>query len=61
MATKKGSTGKSSNRLGGSAGSMETSLAAKRRYAEKMRKEEEYWASLAGPVTISYAKDKVSQ
>ena len=62
MGRKKGSKiavtkGKS---IGGSMGGMEYTKGNRRRHKEKMEAEEAYWASLAGPVTVSYTKDKVS-
>lgn len=45
-ATSTGSTG------GSMGGSLEYTRGAKKRYAEKLRKEEEYYASMCGPVTV---------
>ena len=49
MASKKG--GKI---IGGSTAGIEYTNGYKKRLKEKMEKEEEYWASLNGPVTITY-------
>jgi hypothetical protein len=37
---------------GTSMGGMEYTKGAKARHAKKLRSEEDYWASLAGPVTV---------
>ena len=39
---------------GTSMGGMEYTKGAKARHAKKLRSEEEYWASLAGPVTVRH-------
>lgn len=54
MGAKKGSKkATSTGSMGGSmSGSMEYTRGAKRRYAEKLRKEEERYNSLCGPVIV---------
>mgnify|MGYP006284346383 CR=1 FL=1 len=59
MGSKKGS-GKatSSGKMGGSSGGMQYTKGYLKRKKLKMQKEEEYWASMNGPVTISYKEPK---
>jgi tRNA U34 2-thiouridine synthase MnmA/TrmU len=49
MASKKGG-----KHIGGPTGSMQYTIGYKKRLKEKMEKEEEYWASLCGPGTVTY-------
>lgn len=60
MGAKKGSKKATSyGSMGGSmSGSMEYTKGNRKRLAEKMKAEEDYWASLAGPVTVRYAEPR---
>ena len=58
MSKKKKPGGALKKGFGGGSSVMDCSPAAKARYAKKLKKEEQYWASLAGPVTVTKVGDQ---
>jgi hypothetical protein len=47
--------------IGGSTGAMEYTRGYKKRLREARKAEEEYWASLSGPVLVTTIKERMEQ